>query len=164
MKKAKEAGVPYGARQHMPFWFSLAWSSRGVANAINVILVGYVTFYCTDLLGLNALVVGGMLVASKIIDAFTDLGIGYIIDRTHTKWGKARPYEFFIVLEWLFTILLFTVPNDMKEGEYDVYLRFAAPLKDEAVGSVPRRPIRFANADMWNDELKANAFGKVEVR
>lgn len=60
--------------------------------------------------------------------------------------------------------ILFTVPNDMKEGEYDVYLRFAAPLKDEAVGSVPRRPIRFANADMWNDELKANAFGKVEVR
>ena len=60
--------------------------------------------------------------------------------------------------------ILFTVPNDMKEGEYDVYLRFAAPLKDEAVGAVPRRPIRFANADMWNDELKANAFGKVEVR
>ena len=59
---------------------------------------------------------------------------------------------------------VFTVPNDMKEGEYDVYLRFAAPLKDEAVGAVPRRPIRFANADMWNDELKANAFGKVEVR
>ena len=118
MKKAKEAGVPYGARQHMPFWFSLAWSSRGVANAINVILVGYVTFYCTDLLGLNALVVGGMLVASKIIDAFTDLGIGYIIDRTHTKWGKARPYEFFIVLEWLFTILLFTVPNVSPTMQY----------------------------------------------
>ena len=60
--------------------------------------------------------------------------------------------------------LLFTVPDDMKDGEYDVYLRFSAPLKDEAPGAVPRRPIRFANADMWNDELKANAFGKVEVR
>ena len=38
------------------------------------------------------------------------------------------------------------------------------PLKDEAPGAVPRRPIRFANAGMWNDELKANAFGKVSVK
>ena len=55
--------------------------------------------------------IGGLLVASKIIDAFTDLGIGYLIDRTHTRFGKARPYEFFIVLQWLFTILMFSVPN-----------------------------------------------------
>ena len=59
---------------------------------------------------------------------------------------------------------VFVVPDDLKPGSYDLYLRFSAPLKDEAVGAVPRRPIRFANADMWNDELKANAFGKVEVR
>ena len=52
---------------------------------------------------------------------------------------------------------VFVVPDDLKPGS-------SAPLKDEAVGAVPRRPIRFANADMWNDELKANAFGKVEVR
>ena len=116
--KIDETGIPYGARQHMPFWFTLAWSSRGVANAINVIMVGYVTFYCTDMLGLNAIVVGGMLVASKIIDAFTDLGIGYIIDRTHTRFGKARPYEIFIVLEWLFTILLFSVPNVSQTMQY----------------------------------------------
>ena len=55
---------------------------------------------------------------------------------------------------------VFVVPDDLKPGSYDLYLRFSAPLKDEAVGAVPRRPIRFANADMWNDELKANAFGK----
>lgn len=59
---------------------------------------------------------------------------------------------------------VFVVPDDLKPGSYDLYLRFSAPLKGEAVGAVPRRPIRFANADMWNDELKANAFGKVEVR
>lgn len=50
--KKNEKGIPYGAREHMPLWFPLAWSSRGVANAINVILVGYVTYYCTDMLGL----------------------------------------------------------------------------------------------------------------
>lgn len=116
--KKNEKGIPYGAREHMPLWFPLAWSSRGVANAINVILVGYVTYYCTDMLGLSAIIVGSMLVASKIIDAFTDLGIGYIIDRTHTKWGKARPYEFFIVFEWLITVLMFSVPNMSQTAQY----------------------------------------------
>ena len=60
--------------------------------------------------------------------------------------------------------LRFTMPKEMKAGEYDLYLRFSAPLKDEAPGAVPRRPICFANAGMWNDELKANAFGKVSVK
>lgn len=60
--------------------------------------------------------------------------------------------------------LRFTMPKEMKAGEYDLYLRFSAPLKDEVPGAVPRRPIRFANAGMWNDELKANAFGKVSVK
>ena len=58
---------------------------------------------------------------------------------------------------------VFAVPKDLKPGSYDLYLRVSAPLKDESQGGVPRRPIRFANAGMWSEELKANAFGKVEV-
>ena len=116
--KVNEKGVPCGAREHMPLWYPLIWSSRGVANAINVIFVGYVTFYCTDILGLSALIVGGMLVASKIIDAFTDLGIGYLIDRTHTRFGKARPYEFFIIFQWLLTIIMFSIPDVSPAMQY----------------------------------------------
>ncbi len=110
-EKLNEKGVPFGAREKMPLWYGAAWSSRGIAAAINVILTAQVVYFSTDLLGLNAGVIGMLLLISKIIDAFTDLGFGYILDKTHTKWGKARPYEWFIVAEWLFTILLFNVPN-----------------------------------------------------
>ena len=113
-----EKGIPYGARQRMPLWYGMAWSSRGIAAAINVVLVAYVTFYSTDILGLNAVVIGGILLASKIIDAFTDLGFGFILDKTHTRWGKARPYEIFIVLEWLFTILMFNTPQGSQTMQY----------------------------------------------
>ena len=58
----------------------------------------------------------------------------------------------------------FTVPKDLKPGSYDLYLRVSAPLKDEQPGNMPRRPIRFANAGMWNDAFKANAFGKVIIK
>jgi hypothetical protein len=58
----------------------------------------------------------------------------------------------------------FTVPKGLAYGTYDFCLRVSAPLKDETPGGMPRRPIRFANAGMWNDALNANSFGKVEVR
>lgn len=110
-KKPNEKGIAYGARQRMPLWYGGLWSTRGIAAAINVVLVVYVTYYSTDLLGLNPVIIGGILLASRIVDAFTDLGFGYILDKTHTRFGKARPYEIFIVLEWLFTALLFNTPT-----------------------------------------------------
>ena len=109
--KVSEKNIPYGAREKMPFWYSLAWSSRGVVYAINAVYIGYIVFFCTDVLGLNAGIIGGILLGSKVIDAFTDLGFGYLIDKTNTRFGKARPYEFFVILQWLFTLLMFAAPH-----------------------------------------------------
>ena len=117
-EKLNEKGVPFGARQKMPIFYGLAWSTRGISAAINAVLLMQITFYCTDILGLKAGIVGGMLLGSKIIDAFTDLGFGFILDKTHTKLGKARPYELFIVFEWIFTIFMFNAPKISEGGQY----------------------------------------------
>lgn len=116
--KVNEKGIPYGAREKMPVWYSLAWSTRGISAGLNVVLVAYITYYCTDILGLSAGLIGTLLLASKVVDAFTDLGMGYLIDKTHTRFGKARPYEIFIVFEWIFTVLLFNVPDGSKTFQY----------------------------------------------
>lgn len=86
----------------------LAWNSRPVALGAITIVIGYFSIYCTDTLGMNAALVGMLLMASKIIDGVTDLLAGYMVDNTRTKWGKARPYEICIVLAWLCTVLLFS--------------------------------------------------------
>lgn len=117
-EKINEKGIPYGARQKMPLWYGMIWSTRGIAAAINVVILMQITFYCTDILGLNAAVIGTLFLVSKIIDAFTDLGFGFILDKTHTRFGKARPYEWFIVFEWLFTILIFNAPKVGTTGQY----------------------------------------------
>lgn len=116
-----DKSLPVGAREKLPLWFGLAWSSRGIAASINVILLGYVTYYCTDLLGLNPGIVGAILLGSKVVDGITDLMIGFIVDKTDTKWGKGRPYEVFIVFLWIFTIMIFNVPNIGSTGQY-VYI------------------------------------------
>jgi len=58
----------------------------------------------------------------------------------------------------------FAVPKGLKGGRYGLFVRVSSPLRDEKPGRTPRRPIRFANAGMWDDGLKANSFGEVEVR
>jgi Na+/melibiose symporter-like transporter len=88
-ERLNEKGVPFGARQRMPIWYGAVWSTRGIAAAINVVLVVYVTFYSTDLLGLNPAIIGGILLASRIVDAFTDLGFGYFWTRP-TRAGARR--------------------------------------------------------------------------
>ncbi len=116
--KKNEKSVPFGAREKMPFWYSLAWSSRGISLAVNTMMLAYLTYYCTDMLGLNAIAVGTMLVISKVIDALTDISAGYIVEKTHSRFGKGRPYELFIILTWIFTVMLFSVPELGTTGKY----------------------------------------------
>ena len=93
----------------LPVGKFFAWKSRDVSlSAINAIILGYMTLFRTDYLGMNAAVVGTLMMVSKVFDGISDLFIGFIIDNTHTRFGKARPYEFAIIAEWICTVLLFS--------------------------------------------------------
>ncbi len=86
------------------------------ALLLNAVLATYLNVYYTDVLKLSSLWGGAFLVifpiASKIIDAITNIVMGYIIDRTKTKQGKARPWLLLSApLMCITGILLFTVPS-----------------------------------------------------
>lgn len=94
-------------------WYPFAWSTRGFSLGVNSLLLMQATFYATESVGLSAATVGTLFLISKIFDGATDLIAGYIIDRTHTKWGKARPYELFLIPTWVLTVLFFSTPQSM---------------------------------------------------
>ncbi|MBP2655636.1 MAG: hypothetical protein H6Q73_3205 [Firmicutes bacterium] len=52
----------------------------------------FLLFFYTDVFGISAVIGGTIFLVARIIDAFTDLLVGYAIEHTHTKWGKLRPY------------------------------------------------------------------------
>jgi len=57
-------------------------------------------------------VVTGIITVAKIGDAILDPVMGSIIDMTHTRWGKLRPYILFSALPVaVLSGLIFTVPN-----------------------------------------------------
>ncbi len=89
----------------------LLWNSRQVSQAMNIVIMGFLSMYCSDVLGINIGLVGTLLMVSKIFDGFTDIIAGYIIDRTYTRLGKGRPYELCIIGYWLCTVLLFACPS-----------------------------------------------------
>ena len=86
------------------------------ALLLNAVLATYLNVYYTDVLKLTTVWGGAFLVVfpivSKVIDAITNVVMGYIIDRTHTPEGKARPWLLLSAPLMAVTgILLFTVPN-----------------------------------------------------
>ncbi len=86
------------------------------ALLLNAVLATYLNVYYTDVLKLTNIWRGMFLmifpIVSKMIDAVTNVIMGYIIDRTRTKQGKARPWLLLSApLVCISGILLFTVPS-----------------------------------------------------
>ena len=86
------------------------------ALLLNAVLATYLNVFYTDVLKLTTVWGGAFLVifplVSKVIDAVTNIVMGYVIDRTKTKQGKARPWLLFSApLLTLTGILLFVVPK-----------------------------------------------------
>lgn len=72
----------------------------------------YLMFYLTDVLCLpddTLWWITGIMLAARVFDAFNDPIMGVIVDNTHTKYGKFKPWVCIgAILVSVFTILLFT--------------------------------------------------------
>ena len=91
------------------FGHLMLWKSSDIAQAwVSLLSLNYLTIYASDTLGISVALVGTLLLASKIIDAFTDIFAGWLIDNTNTRFGKGRPYELCIFGMTICTILMFT--------------------------------------------------------
>lgn len=67
--------------------------------------------YLTDTIGLASGIIGTLIAVSKIFDGFTDIIFGSLIDKTHTKLGKARPWMIYGYIGCAITLIaVFAVP------------------------------------------------------
>lgn len=80
-------------------------------DMVYMLSASYILYYYQDILGVNAVAMGIILMAARVFDAFNDPIMGVIVAKTRTKWGKFRP--------WL---LIGTLLNAVV-----LYFMFAAP-------------------------------------
>ena len=117
-KNKKELGLDsMGIQKTMRMGDYLA--DAGGQFALNAIsgLVGALTYFYTDKVGIAALTAANVALISKILDAFTDLIMGKIMDNGKSPKGKCRPWFLRMAIPTFVAIVaLFTVPKGMSSG------------------------------------------------
>lgn len=82
------------------------------SNLIWPMICTYLTVYYTDAVGIDMAIVSIITLASKVIDAITDVLMGIIVDKTNFKSGKCRPYFLIGAIPLAISaILTFTLPS-----------------------------------------------------
>ena len=89
-------------------------------DMVYMLSASYVLYYFQDVLGVNAVAMGIILMAARVFDAFNDPIMGIIVAKTKTRWGKFRP--------WL---MIGTLTNAVI-----LFLMFACPPTLDASGLV----------------------------
>ena len=79
-----------------------------VYGMVNTLL----TLFYTDYVGISPITIGMVMLISRIFDGSSDLIMGIVVERTKSKWGKARPWLLWMMVPYgIAAILLFTVPH-----------------------------------------------------
>lgn len=82
------------------------------SNLAFFLTMSYLTFFYTDIFGISSMVVSGLMLVSRFIDAFTDPVMGMIGDHTRSKLGKYRPWIIYgAPVLGVLVFLLFTAPD-----------------------------------------------------
>lgn len=93
--------------------------------ALNAIggLVGQLTYFYTDKVGVAAGAVATAFLVVRILDAFTDMIMGYIVDHTTIKGERYRPWLLYMVVPTALLIaMLFTVPASVSSTVQILYM------------------------------------------
>ncbi len=104
-------------KKYLRWYNKVGYGSGDVAgNVVYALLSAFVMIYLTDTVGLNAGIVGTLMMVSKLFDGFSDFVFGTLLDKTQTRMGKARPW-----MLWAFfgcaamIIAIFAIPVGLGE-------------------------------------------------
>ncbi|MFD2840395.1 MFS transporter [Populibacterium corticicola] len=96
----------------------LAYASGDIgSNLIFATLSAFALFFLTDVAGVGAAIAGTILLLGQILNGITDLVLGYLIDKTRSRWGKTRPWILWTSVPMgLAFIAIFAVPSGLSDN------------------------------------------------
>ncbi|MDR1349274.1 MAG: glycoside-pentoside-hexuronide (GPH):cation symporter [Zoogloeaceae bacterium] len=97
----------------------LSWGKRvaygcgdTACNVVFGMVTTLLTLFYTDYVGIDAVTVGLVMLVSRGFDGISDVVMGLIVERTKSRWGKARPWLLWMSVPFAASaVLLFTVPH-----------------------------------------------------
>lgn len=118
-------------KKYLKWYNKIGYGSGDIGgNVVYAFLTFFVMIYLTDSVGLNSGIIGTLMAVAKIFDGISDVIFGSLIDKTHTKMGKARPWmlwPYFGCGVCLFAI--FAIPTSWgKVAQYTFFFIFYVML------------------------------------
>ncbi|MDR2646773.1 MAG: MFS transporter [Oscillospiraceae bacterium] len=91
-KKNEYDGVTTYTFKERNLFLTGLFGQNVIYNVLNTLFIGY---YIRNVLFLPAVAIGVIVGVAQVWDAFNDIVMGTIVDKTRSKWGKCRPYLLF---------------------------------------------------------------------
>ena len=111
-------------KKYLKWYNKVGYGSGDMAgNVVYSFLSSFIMIYLTNIVGLNAGIVGTLIAVSKLFDGVTDIFFGAMIDKTKSRLGKARPWMLYAYIGCAVTLIAnFAIPTNM--GKFAQYAWF----------------------------------------
>lgn len=132
-------------------WYNkIGYGSGDIAgNVVYAFLTSFVMVYLTDTIGLASGIVGTLIAVSKLFDGFTDIFFGSMIDKTHSKMGKARPWMLYGYIGCVITLVAcFAVPTGLGRTAQYAWFFIAYTLLNGVFYTAKEEPRRAGDPSM----------------
>ncbi|GAF41197.1 hypothetical protein FC83_GL002121 [Agrilactobacillus composti DSM 18527 = JCM 14202] len=98
---------------HLPFHRKVTYAFTDMSgNLLYCIISSYMLYFFTNVFGMTVGTAGTLLLVGRVFDAIGAPTMGFLIDHTHSKYGKSRPWFLWMSLPFaVFVWLLFTTPG-----------------------------------------------------
>ena len=96
----------------LPWMTRIAYGLGDTAQNVVWGAMGILTFFYTDYAGIDPAMVGMVMLLSRCFDGVSDVIMGFIVEKTNSKWGKSRPWILWMSVPFAVSIvLIYTVPQ-----------------------------------------------------
>ena len=97
-------------------------------DMVYMLSASYVLYYFQDIMGVNAIAMGIILLIARVFDAFNDPIMGVIVAKTKTRWGKFRPWLLIgTITNTVLLVLMFSAPPTASATRRATTIRSSAP-------------------------------------
>ena len=122
----------------------------------------YLLFYYTDVLGLSPSTAGWVFAGALVWDAVFDPVMGYVANRTRTRWGRYRPYLLFGGLPLAASWALIFLPVDL-EGSALILFAASAHIVFRTLYAVVSMPYLALSATMTGDSHERGVLASIRM-